>query len=183
MLKKAKDSGWNVLIFTSSQTAEPLFNESVIHQWSKEYFSEGFNYLHQSIETRYGPYFGLSPNETNQLIAYMRIWEDLRRCCGFQMSKGWSNILQDRSKGPHFCQGKNITMLESDLLNDDLSLKHPILRQESLFPPGHRLNGSWCDFARTQIENGAGFNAAGAMQKQILEISKTFKWIRIIQSS
>mgnify|MGYP001810954438 CR=1 FL=1 len=188
ILSAARAHGWTPHAFTSAPTPAPIAEPCAAHLSSADYFREGFPLLERAIRTAYRPYFGLTRRAAALVADYMRTWENLRRCCGFQMSRGFMEILQSgpapgsgpgAGSGPgvgrrHFCVGKDVAQWERDLLRNRLAPLHPVLRQESQWPR-HQLNGSWCAFAQAEVARGAGFNAAGPRLREIVEAAALFK--------
>jgi hypothetical protein len=71
----------------------------------------------------YKPYFDLTDDEIKEIKRYMSVWEKLRRCCGYQMSKFQRAKLHGCNITEHFteydedrddpkCDQYNITQLE-----------------------------------------------------------------------
>ena len=104
-----------------------------------------------TLAAEYRSIFGLSDEQTSQLLAYMKPWDVLRQCCGKQMSEIYRAQLQHRT--PSYVSGKdpgcsahNLDEVEQQLLQTDVYRRHShrsrTLRVVSSIDG--ELNGTYC---------------------------------------
>jgi hypothetical protein len=74
----------------------------------------------------YAKFFSLPPKDVKFMSAYFNIWEQLRQCCGMQMSKNYRNELvpideRDVTMKRHqFCSSIDIDALENSFMDTEL---------------------------------------------------------------
>jgi hypothetical protein len=122
--------------------------------------SRGYRYA-----ADYGPIFGLTVDETDQLLDYLRYWDTLRQCCGSQMSSDWRAALQGSVLNPAHrsfgsstypaCEIFDMDMLERNLLRTRVVLRfgdsdEAILKQVTnhMDPP---LTGTYCRLSNAYV--------------------------------
>jgi len=163
-----------VMLFTSSRGDKKLSKYSRGHWNAKRYFARQEAYLVEQVKVTLAPLFHLTEAEIEDVLDYMKKWDVMRRCCGFQSASKWMKILQG-AKGDHFCLKQNLQKAEAEFLSTNLATKFVSLRTESDMPK-HYINGSWCEWSNRMVKLGAGFNGENApMGREILgKIAGTF---------
>jgi hypothetical protein len=113
----------------------------------------------------YAPLFGLTVDEREQLLDYLRYWDTLRQCCGSQMSADWRARLQGTELSPPHrafgtptypaCEVYDMDNLERNLLRTRVVLRFgdkddQILKQVSnhMDPP---LTGTYCRLSNRYV--------------------------------
>ena len=124
------------------------------------------------IATEYKPLFGLSDQQVEQVVTYLRYWDILRMCCGAQMSDDWrAQLIGDAkpatSEGsylmtakPENCQLHDIPAIERHTVRTQvfqLAAKGgegtAYLRSTSSLErdAGYELDGGYCDWFNKEV--------------------------------
>uniref|UniRef100_A0A7S4W7L1 Phospholipase B-like n=1 Tax=Alexandrium monilatum TaxID=311494 RepID=A0A7S4W7L1_9DINO len=113
------------------------------------------------IVTEYQRIFGLSDDQLEVLLQYMRYWHTLRQCCGRQMSFDFRFSLLNRtwrrhkksSSMYHACEAYDIGAVERAVMNTRLITEHAVvpyvLKRASLIDG--EFNGTWCTWYLRQV--------------------------------
>ena len=77
----------------------------------------------RDIVKQYATFFHLTPDLSNLMVDYFRVWDQLHECCGLQMSKYFRNeiisgVNKRKDWKPHeYCGSSDLDELESEFMN------------------------------------------------------------------
>eukprot|EP00441_Pelagodinium_beii_P032871 CAMPEP_0197632418 /NCGR_PEP_ID=MMETSP1338-20131121/9179_1 /TAXON_ID=43686 ORGANISM="Pelagodinium beii, Strain RCC1491" /NCGR_SAMPLE_ID=MMETSP1338 /ASSEMBLY_ACC=CAM_ASM_000754 /LENGTH=315 /DNA_ID=CAMNT_0043203983 /DNA_START=50 /DNA_END=997 /DNA_ORIENTATION=- len=123
-----------------------------------------------TILTDLQPVFGLTDEQTRQLLEYMKYWSMLRQCCGVQMSADYREALTgavDSIKSAYSfsspaCDIYNVAHVESKLMATDVWKKYSKHGPANIRSPSVKdgeFTGSYCAWINRQIAcQRLGFN-------------------------
>ena len=117
----------------------------------------------------YKPIFGLSDEAFGKVVAYMRVWDVLRKCCGPQMSSDYrARLLGNDQYVPHrkrasvvwdACELYDINSVEKVFVANALKRRCSNLAQISIGLSWVKLTGAFCSAHREAvIATRAAFN-------------------------
>ena len=113
----------------------------------------------------YQPIFGLSDEQMEALLHYLRFWTILRQCCGSQMAVDYHAALTKRqyhvehfsrsSPMYHACETYNLDAVESALMHTQVHQRFARYshRIRSLSSSDSAFNGSYCSTVNARIQH------------------------------
>ena len=145
MASNAASQSENIVVFQSS----PSMTIALYTQDQKELLECSICEI-----DAYRPFFGISDQEREQLQDHMQLWEKLRRCCGWQMSKyqvmrlNGCNMTNHMQKAEYpMCEQYNLTDIELRLVANPIPADGVYGWKE----PGD------CEKVHKKIADGKGF--------------------------
>uniref|UniRef100_A0A7S4QAK3 Phospholipase B-like n=1 Tax=Alexandrium monilatum TaxID=311494 RepID=A0A7S4QAK3_9DINO len=114
------------------------------------------------LVSEYQPIFGLTDDQTEVLLQYMRFWHVVRQCCGREMSIDWrhdqlnkTSISRRKRTGTFYaaCEIYDLDVVENATLNSRMLREHtavPWLLRRASFGD-LEMNGTWCTWFNRQV--------------------------------
>eukprot|EP00961_Rhodomonas_salina_P107275 1444333-Rhodomonas_salina.1 len=133
MPKPFRNDTW----YFMSQHKEPDRQKKKTHSpWKVIHSREGLErgqsqYLENAVRNEYAPIFAFNRSEQDAILDYMKLWKDLRRCCGLQLSQSFADKLRKGNRTGHACFDIDTKKANEQVVRTEVFRRCPRLRSTS----------------------------------------------------